>query len=70
MLQATGERWQVERGEGAGAPSLREQAEALKAEQEQALRETPLVKAAFEAFPQAELVEEEAAGGERNWARR
>ncbi|MBS1240008.1 MAG: polymerase subunit gamma/tau, partial [Proteobacteria bacterium] len=45
LLQATGERWQVERGEGEGAPSLREQAEALKAEQELQLRNRPLVKA-------------------------
>jgi len=70
LLQATGERWQVERGEGEGAPSLREQAEALKAEQELQLRNRPLVKAAFEVFPQAELVEEEAGGGDRNWGRR
>ena len=51
LLQTTGERWQVEAGEGEGAPALREVAEALKSEQDRQLRETPLVKAAFAAFP-------------------
>ena len=39
-------------------------------EQELQMRNRPLVKAAFEVFPQAELVEEEAGGGDRNWGRR
>ncbi|NBW74698.1 MAG: DNA polymerase III subunit gamma/tau [Sphingomonadaceae bacterium] len=58
LLRATGERWTVQRGEGDGAPTLREKAEALKAAEDAALRRHPLVEAAFAAFPQAEIVEE------------
>ncbi|MXP24604.1 DNA polymerase III subunit gamma/tau [Altererythrobacter indicus] len=58
LFQATGERWQVERGEGEGSPSLREVKEAEKAAEERKIREAPLVMAAFEAFPGAQLVDE------------
>ena len=58
LLRATGERWTVQRGEGEGTPTLREQAEAQKAADEAALRSHPLVKAAFAAFPQAEIIED------------
>ena len=58
LLRATGERWTVQRGEGEGAPTLREQVEAQKAAENEALRRHPLVEAAFAAFPQAEIVEE------------
>ncbi|KHL26810.1 DNA polymerase III subunit gamma/tau [Croceibacterium mercuriale] len=61
LREATGIKWQVERGEGEGAPSLREEAESLKhAERERVLAD-PLVQAAFAAFPGAELIEEERA---------
>jgi DNA polymerase-3 subunit gamma/tau len=59
LLKTTGERWQVERGVGEAQPSLRERAEAEAVAAEAALRADPLVKAAFAAFPDAELVEEE-----------
>jgi DNA polymerase-3 subunit gamma/tau len=62
-------RWEVERSEEGGASTLVERQQDLAAEQSRALRESPLVKAAFEAFPGAELVEE-VPGGERSWARR
>ena len=58
LLRATGERWTVQRGEGEGTPTLREQVEAQKAAENEALRRHPLVEAAFVAFPQAEIVEE------------
>ena len=68
LLKATGERWLVEQGTGEGAPSIRELAEALKAEEEHRIRNAPLVKAAFETFPDAELVDEESAAvGGGNW---
>ncbi len=71
LLAATGQRWQVERGQGEGAPTLREQAEAAKAAEADRIRREPLVEAAFAAFPQAELVEEdETPRGDRNWSRR
>ncbi|KUO54080.1 MAG: DNA polymerase III subunit gamma/tau [Sphingomonadales bacterium BRH_c42] len=58
LFKLTGQRWQVEQGEESGAPSLRAQAEAERAEAQARLREHPLVKAAFEVFPDAELIEE------------
>ena len=71
LLKATGERWQAERGAGEGAPTLRERADAAKAAEAERIRRTPLVEAAFAAFPQAEFVQEnETPAGERNWSRR
>ena len=71
LLKATGERWQVSAGTGDAVPTLRERAEAAKAAEDQRIRNAPLVKAAFEAFPGAELVDEsDAPKGERNWNRR
>jgi DNA polymerase-3 subunit gamma/tau len=71
LLKATGERWQVVAGTGDALPTLRERTEAARAAEDQRVREAPLVKAAFEAFPGAELVDEsEAPKGERNWNRR
>ncbi|HEU4650406.1 MAG TPA: DNA polymerase III subunit gamma/tau, partial [Croceibacterium sp.] len=71
LLKVTGERWQVERGEGEGAPSLREQAEAAKAAEAERIRRAPLVEAAFAAFPEAQMVtDDEAPKGDRNWNRR
>ncbi len=58
LLRATGERWTVQRGEGEGTPTLREQAEAQKAAETELLRRQPLVEAALAAFPQAEIIEE------------
>ena len=56
LKDATGTAWQVRASDEAAAPSLldqeREAAERLRLE----VLETPLVKAAFEAFPDAELV--------------
>src|SRR6478735_7102249 len=57
LLKATGERWQVSAGEGEALPTLREQAEAAKAADEQRVRSAPLVEATFAAFPGAELVD-------------
>jgi DNA polymerase-3 subunit gamma/tau len=71
LLKATGERWQVERGEGEGAPTLREQGEAAKAAEADRVRRAPLVEAAFAAFPDAEIVDDEdTPKGDRNWNRR
>jgi DNA polymerase-3 subunit gamma/tau len=73
LLRATGERWQVTRAEGEGAPTLREAAEAIKAAQQAALLQHPLVEAAFAAFPDAQIIEDSpdarvAQGGNR-WSR-
>jgi len=61
LLRATGARWQVTRAEGDGEPSLRETAEAAKAAAQAALLADPLVEAAFAAFPQAELIDDNTA---------
>jgi DNA polymerase-3 subunit gamma/tau len=58
LLAATGQRWRVEEVAEGGAPSLVEQEQAADAAAEAALRRHPLVEAAFEAFPGAELVDE------------
>jgi DNA polymerase-3 subunit gamma/tau len=68
LLNATGERWLVERGQGEGAPTLVEQQEVAKAADQAALRRSPLVEATFAAFPNAEFVADE--GGERSWSKR
>ncbi|MEM8726602.1 MAG: DNA polymerase III subunit gamma/tau, partial [Pseudomonadota bacterium] len=57
LFKLTGKRWQVERGSGAAQPSLREQAEAEANAERERIRSDPLVKAALEAFPDAELIE-------------
>ena len=50
-----GQTWQVGLAEGSAQPSLREQELEAEREAEQRIRELPVVKAAFEAFPDAEL---------------
>ena len=69
LLRATGERWQIERGDEEASPSLREQAEAVREDALAEMRRSPLVEAAFAAFPQAEFVDDAALQGERNWSK-
>jgi DNA polymerase III subunit gamma/tau len=71
LLRATGERWEVQRGEGEGQPSLRETDEAERDADKAAVLASPLVQAAFAAFPQAELVDESNGGrqDDRNWSK-
>jgi len=72
LLRITGERWIIERGTETGAPSLRERAEAVKAEAKAAMLASPLVAAALAAFPGATFVEEQAVpkvGGQTNRSR-
>jgi DNA polymerase-3 subunit gamma/tau len=56
LFKVTGMRWQVERGQGEARPSLREVAAAEAQAADQRIRSDPLVKAALEAFPDAELI--------------
>jgi len=70
LLKITGERWTVERAVGNAQPSLRERAEAEATAAQAALLADPLVKAAFAAFPDAELVDEERLASDRTpWSR-
>jgi DNA polymerase-3 subunit gamma/tau len=56
LFKVTGKRWLVERGTGTAQPSLRETIEAEARAADERVRADPLVKAAFEAFPEAELL--------------
>ncbi len=78
LLRATGERWIVTRGEGEAQgtaqrramPALRELADAAKADEDAAMRASPLVAAALIAFPGAEFVADDAGrDGQRKWSR-
>ncbi|MXO64329.1 DNA polymerase III subunit gamma/tau [Altericroceibacterium endophyticum] len=71
LTRATGERWHVEKGEVEGQPSLREVQETAKAEEQHRIRHSPLVEAAFKAFPDAEMIDnDEAVTGPGNWSKR
>lgn len=71
LYKVTGKRWMIERGTGAAHPSLRETAEAEAAADDARIRSDPLVKAAFEVFPDAELIANQdkvvAAAGSPPW---
>ncbi|MEP3050062.1 MAG: DNA polymerase III subunit gamma/tau [Erythrobacter sp.] len=72
LLKLTGERWIVERGKGDAQPSLREQSETEKQAAEERTRANPMVKAVFEAFPDAELLDPQdkiAQAGGGKWSR-
>jgi DNA polymerase-3 subunit gamma/tau len=62
LFKITGKRWLIERGTGDAQPSLREVAEAAAAAEDARIRADPLVKATFEAFPDAELIPTPAKG--------
>ena len=72
LYKTTGEMWLVEQGTGEGAPSLRELADARKAEADAALQREPLVEAARAAFPEAEIIKEDGADQRqgRQWSKR
>ena len=69
----TGKRWSVEEVPGgAGAPSLVELIEAEREQAAAATRSHPLVRAAFDAFPEAELIDDGGAAPQRReipWSR-
>ena len=53
----TGTIWTVGTRDGEAQPSLLDQERAVEAAARQAILDTPIVKAAFEAFPEAELID-------------
>jgi len=57
LFEVTQRRWRVERGTGPAQPTLREAAEAAAAAEDARIRADPLVQAAFDAFPEAELLD-------------
>ncbi len=67
---ATGERWQIEEAPEGGSPSVIEREQDAAADAQREAREHPLVKAAFAAFPDAEILEErQAPSPRRDWRR-
>lgn len=70
LADATGQDWRVEHAVGTAQPSLREVAEAEAQSAHAALLASPLVKAAFEAFPGAELIDETRETRDTPWSRR
>ncbi|MGP7795126.1 DNA polymerase III subunit gamma/tau [Sphingomonas sp. CLY1604] len=55
LKKTTGQVWKIALEDAPGAPTLREQDKAAEEATRQAILDTPLVKAAFAAFPEAEL---------------
>jgi DNA polymerase-3 subunit gamma/tau len=56
LKSLTGMNWRIVTGDGPAEPSLLEQEQAAEAEARQAILDTPIVKAAMAAFPEAELL--------------
>jgi len=65
LKSLTGLVWDVATKDGAAQPSLLQQEQAQAAEARQHILDTPLVKAAFEAFPDAELIDYGATSDDR-----
>ncbi len=64
LKEATGAIWTLQEGQGEAKPSISEQAQLDQDAATQAILDTPLVKAAFEAFPDAELLENDTVQGQ------
>jgi DNA polymerase-3 subunit gamma/tau len=77
LQEVTRQPWQVERVDAtdAGAPTLVERSDAVRAASDAEMRQSPLVEAVFAAFPEAQFISdsEEAAqfrGGARQWSQK
>lgn len=68
LAKVTGTRWDLEEREGAAQPSLLEKERAAAEADRRAVMESPLVKAAFAAFPEAELLDSDE--DETPWSKR
>ena len=70
LQQVFGDRWEVIKADGEGAPTLVERDEAVRRAEAERIRNHPLVAAAFNAFPDAQLVEStEPPRGREDWSR-
>ncbi|QLC24319.1 DNA polymerase III subunit gamma/tau [Parasphingopyxis algicola] len=65
LREETGQAWTIETSDEAGEPSLLEQEQAAASAEREAVLQSPMVKAAFEAFPDAELIDYKLAPGGR-----
>lgn len=68
LAKVTGTRWDLEERSGDAQPSLLEQERAVAEAGRRAILESPLVKAAFAAFPEAELLDSDES--ESQWSKR
>ena len=68
LAKTTGTRWDVEEREGPSSPSLLEAEQAEAEAERRIIMESPLVKAAFAAFPEAELLNGDE--NEAKWSKR
>ena len=59
LKQQTGVSWAITEGQGEATPSIAEQNQQAYENERKAIMDTPLVKAAMEAFPEAELLDDE-----------
>ena len=59
LKQETAREWTISEGQGEARPSLVEQEQQARHAERQAILDAPMVKAAFEAFPDAQLLEDE-----------
>jgi hypothetical protein len=55
LFRLTGTRWEIAEGQGEAQPSLHEQEQAARAAHDNEILESPLVRAALDAFPEAEV---------------
>jgi DNA polymerase-3 subunit gamma/tau len=62
LAKVTGTRWELQERAGEAAPSLLEQEQAAAEADKHIILESPLVKAAFAAFPEAELLDSDENG--------
>ena len=70
LLEVTGQRWEVVKGEGEGTPSLFEQAELAVQTEKDRIEQHPLMQAVRQHFPGAKPVEDvEPPRGHKNWSR-
>ncbi|WP_397581882.1 DNA polymerase III subunit gamma/tau [Sphingorhabdus sp.] len=67
LAKVTGTRWDVEERAGDAQPSLLEQEQAAAEADKRIILESPLVKAAFAAFPEAELLDSDE--NDMKWSR-
>ncbi|WP_321324073.1 DNA polymerase III subunit gamma/tau [uncultured Parasphingorhabdus sp.] len=59
LKEQTGREWTIVEGQGEAQPSLVEQEQQIRDAERQAILDAPMVKAAFEAFPDAILLEDD-----------
>ena len=69
LAEVTGTRWTLEEREGAAQPTIFEVEKAEAEADRRAIMESPLVKAAFAAFPDAELLDSDT-DEQDNWSKR